>query len=971
MGRFRLNYTSYPLVVGQADKYSFEGWRKHGSSIKIEAYDGDRPVEPDELVWSNSNSESVALQDGVARALRTGFATITVTNKSGETAACDICVIDNYMRSTVQFIEPETKCYVMSVGDTHMLRAAVFPKDVLGNGAINQTLLFASGDEKVVSVDETGKMTALAEGETVITMTSQDVGRVVSCKVIVDTSGEGVRFIPNERTEEKPEYVPFGLKLSSERLVLAKGECYPVYAVVTPAVTGIENVKWSVENGAELYTELGKGCGEKTECGLKCIELSDGARNIFGASEVLVNAKECGTVRLKAEYESREGKTLAAFCKIEVQGMADDETAVMSEENTDESGRGRLLRLLEREIRLVTDQVLEIPVSVDEGIHPEDLVWTTSDEAVVTVNPKGIVKGYASGEACISVTHRRKGYLTDAVTVKVEAGNAYLRNLHICKETVTSDSVNLLWNRDSLDLLPNLNGYRISWRRCGAQHWSGPVCVNAMGYTVEGLEPDTEYTFRVETDWATVDEENGYSDSDGKKGKSGGNQAIVTETITARTLPACKVQLNVTQAPYFAKGDGRRLDTAAIQRAINDCPDGGEVYLPANRVFLSGALFLKSNMTLRVDGVLLGSTYPEHYPRIVSRWEGWRRLDIPGEQWPNRFEAQPDNHMVYASLLTLGTYEEGYAGEADYPYNIENVIICGKGMINGNGFKLAYNEGPNNYTGNGGLPVPPSPVDNATFRGSALRIHNGKSIYVKDVTIGYAPGWTVHTLYCDGLTFDRVNVVSMGDGMQAEGGRIRLLNGDGIDPESCIRVNIVNCRFHTGDDAVTLKSGRNREGNELEKPVAYVRVTDCYFYDCLSGITLGSEIASGVHDVLVQNNRIESCPIFGLWIKSSEPRGGVTRRIRYKDCYVSDAARGIMIGITAHGTTVNAADSLPEICDVSYENITFENMRGEEVELIGVPDSKLHHIRFRNIKVAGSKAGARYLLKNVRDIETD
>lgn len=965
MGLFKLNYTSYPLVVGQADKYTFEGWRECGSSIKLEAYDGEEYVEPDELVWSNSNPESVVLQDGVARALRTGYATITVTNKNGETAACDIYVIDNYMRSTVQFIEPETECYMMSIGDTHMCQAAVFPKDVFGNGAINQILLYSSEDANIVSVDETGKMTALTEGETVITMTSQDVGRFVRCKVIVDASGDGVRFEPDRRTEEKPEYVPFGLKLSRERLVLAQGESYPVYAVVTPAMMKIENVKWSVEDVAESHSE--NLSAENLVCGKKGLELSEAYQNIFGAAEVQVTAKVSGTARLKAEYKLGEGSALAAYCEIEVRDLA-DENVVASDLVT----RERLLHFSEREICMVTDQVAELPILVDESISRENLVWTTSDEGIVTVNPKGILKGYASGVAQVTVTHRKKDYLIDVITVKVEAGNACLRNLHICKETITSESVMLLWNRDSLDRFWNFKGYGISWRRCGEEQWSEPVYVNAMGYKVEGLEPDTEYTFRVEAVWETANEEMGCNDTDGENmGKSEGNGVYVSETITAHTLPACTVQINVTQAPYFAKGNGRILDTAAIQRAINDCPDGGEVYLPANRVFLSGALFLKSNMTFRVDGVLLGSTYPEHYPRIISRWEGWRRLEIPGEKWPNRFEAQPDNHMVYASLLTLGTYEEGYAKEADYPHNIENVIICGKGMINGNGFKLAYHEGPNNYTGNGGLPVPPSIVDNATFRGSALRIHNGKSIYVKDVTIGYAPGWTVHALYCDGITFDHVNVVSMGDGVQAEGGRIRLLNGDGIDPESCIRVNIVNCYFHTGDDAVALKSGRNREGNELAKPVAYVRVTDCCCYDCLSGITLGSEIASGVHDVLVQNNRIESCTIYGLWIKSAGPRGGVVKHIQYKDCYVSDAVHGIMVGITAHGTTVNAADSLPEICELSYENITFEHMRGEEVELIGVPGSKLHNILFRNIKVAGSKAGARYLLKHVRDMETD
>lgn len=976
MQTFRLNYTAYPLVVGQADKITFEGWQECGSSIELNAYRGQEQVPAEELVWENSNPECVTLQNGVARALRTGFAVITAKTAAGEAATCHISVIDNYMRGTVQTIDLEADVYEMSVGDSHVIGATAFPRDVFENGAMNRKLLFASEDENVVTVNENGNMVARAEGETAIVVTSADVGRTAKCVVKVDNSGKGVRYQRILREEQQPEYVPFGLKVSCESLVLEMGESYPVYAIVTPAVIDAGTITWWVE--PILEEQPGEGADVETEERSEVIfadgvlEVSSAYQNIFGASEVAVKAKQVGRALLKARYSAENGNAgantvqggrLVACCEIRVVGNSEVCRSEFGEKAADTAKE--LLRFNSDEVQIVADQIMQLPLIVDGAIRREDLLWKTSDESVVTVNPAGIVKGYKPGVARITVEYGKAADISQTITVMVEAGNAYLRNLHICEETITSDSVKLLWNRNCLDLLPGFAGYRISWKCSGSKQWYEPVHTDALGYTVENLEDDTEYDFKVEALRKIGDNIERTVEDEATE------TTVVIEQISAHTRSAHVVRLDVTKAPYFAVGDGRTLDTAAIQRAINDCPAGGEVYLPAHKCYLSGALFLKSDMTFRVDGVLLGSTDPAHYPRIISRWEGWRRLEIPGEQWDNRFDAQPDNHKVYASLLTLGTYEEGYAKEADYPYNIENVVICGEGMINGNGFKLAYNEGPNGYTKNGGLPVPPSPIKNATFRGSTLRIHNGKHIYVKDITIGYAPGWTVHTLYCDRLTFDHVKVISMGDGMQAEGGRIRLLNGDGIDPESCVRVNIVNCYFHTGDDAVTLKSGRNREGNELQKPVAYVRVTDCYCYDCLSGITLGSEIASGVHDVLIQNNRVESCPIFGLWIKSSEPRGGVTKHIQYKDCYVSDAAHGIMVGITAHGTTVNAADSLPEICQVSYENITFENMRGEEVELIGVPGSKLHDIIFRNIKVVGSKAGARYLLKNVRNIETD
>src|SRR5690348_16185196 len=64
-------------------------------------------------------------------------------------------------------------------------------------------------------------------------------------------------------------------------------------------------------------------------------------------------------------------------------------------------------------------------------------------------------------------------------------------------------------------------------------------------------------------------------------------------------------------ARYGAAGNGKSLDTTAIQKAIDACHDaGGGTVLFTNGRFLSGTLFLKSNITLRIEpgAVLLGST---------------------------------------------------------------------------------------------------------------------------------------------------------------------------------------------------------------------------------------------------------------------------------------------------------------------------------------------------------------------------
>ena len=198
-------------------------------------------------------------------------------------------------------------------------------------------------------------------------------------------------------------------------------------------------------------------------------------------------------------------------------------------------------------------------------------------------------------------------------------------------------------------------------------------------YTAENLEPDTEYMVKVTA--VTADDEN----------------TVINTPI--RTDKKGNVH-NVLDEPYNAKGDGETLDTDAIQSAIDSCETNDIVLIPEGYTFLTGALDLKSNMTLEVNGTLLSSKNAEDFEKrdqtvdtdtlkggvtaggavynaeaqkrlIWSRSEGW-------EQY------------CYRSLINIGYLDENtdYSGEKSYV--CENVKICGTGTITGDSYRGNY-----------------------------------------------------------------------------------------------------------------------------------------------------------------------------------------------------------------------------------------------------------------------------------------
>ena len=400
------------------------------------------------------------------------------------------------------------------------------------------------------------------------------------------------------------------------------------------------------------------------------------------------------------------------------------------------------------------------------------------------------------------------------------------------------------------------------------------------------------------------------------------NKMIVKEYEKEKIfLPTPKKRIDVSKAPYFAIGDGKTLNTQKIQRALSDCKPNELVYIPKG-IYLTGALNVYSDTEVYLEegAILQGTENPcDYLPKINSRFEG-----IEG--------------MCYRSLINMGQldWKNGY--------NCKNVIIRGKGAILGGGKALMENI-IKTETGRSYVEEEVDSIERLArrTRGRLINISNTQNVVIYGIEAGMGPAWNIHITYSD-------NIVTAGCYIHSE----EVQNGDGWDPDSSTNCTIFGCTFFTGDDSVAIKSGKNPEGNIINKPCKHIRV-----FDCVSkyghGICIGSEMSGGVEDVYIWDCNLENS-MYGIEIKGTKKRGGFVRDIHVKDC----ALPRIMFHSVGYNDDGIGAESAPVFENCSFERVAikgvYQDMQKstvscDAIELCGFdePGHELKSIEFSNI----------------------
>jgi polygalacturonase len=393
---------------------------------------------------------------------------------------------------------------------------------------------------------------------------------------------------------------------------------------------------------------------------------------------------------------------------------------------------------------------------------------------------------------------------------------------------------------------------------------------------------------------------------------------VLCAFIPASLTPAAAAapsQYNVRD--FGAAGDGRVKDTAAIQSAIEACAKagGGTVYLPAGR-YLTGTIQLRSHITFEIGpgAVILGSEDPADYPVRDDPWGAGRKS--------------------ISSLI--------YAADA------EDITITGRGTIDGQGqiwWKRQWLAAPR-----AGMPRPSTAADFeevkklANGRPQLIGIVRSKHLVIEKVHLINSPSWTIHPLFCEFVRVDGVTIENP----------VPSPNTDGINPESCRNVQIMNCRIDVGDDCVTLKSGINEVGRKMGRPDENITITNCVMLKGHGGVTIGSEMSGGVRNVVVSNCVFQGTQV-GIRVKSQRGRGAVVEGLSVSNIVMQDVLSAFTIttfymGNDRPGDVFPVNDGTPRFRDFMFSNIT---ARGSKTagQITGLKEMPVEDIAFSNVHV--------------------
>lgn len=387
------------------------------------------------------------------------------------------------------------------------------------------------------------------------------------------------------------------------------------------------------------------------------------------------------------------------------------------------------------------------------------------------------------------------------------------------------------------------------------------------------------------------------------------------------------VTLNVRD--FGARGDGIQDDTAFIQAAIMCCPKDGRVLIPKGKYRISG-IFLKSDLCIEImaGAELEADTSRFTHPILPGLIESY---DEQQEYNLGTWEGNP--LPMFAGIIT--------------GINVENVIIYGEGIVNGNASKENWWNNPKVKVG--------------AYRPRSLFLNNCRNVIVQGITFINSPSWTLHPYFSDHLGFYSVTIENPKDSP----------NTDGLDPESCQDVTIKGGRFSLGDDCIAVKSGKIYMGRKHQRPSENIVVSQCLMEFGHGAVTIGSEIAGGVKNLLVENCLFRHTDR-GLRVKTRRGRGkdAILDKIEFRNIIMDHVKTPFVVNSFYYCDPDGKSDYVqsrdpypvddrtPVIKSLKFNQIICENCHVCAGFFYGLPEQKIKSIELNEIKIVFAENAA-------------
>ena len=354
---------------------------------------------------------------------------------------------------------------------------------------------------------------------------------------------------------------------------------------------------------------------------------------------------------------------------------------------------------------------------------------------------------------------------------------------------------------------------------------------------------------------------------------------------------------------YGAVPDGQTLCTTAIQKAIDKCSlSGGGVVQLSGGKFLSGTIFMKSGVTLKIveGSTLLASTNMKHYPSTPSAYR---------------------------------TYTENYTDKSlIYGENLTNIAITGKGSYDGQGQAKIF-KNKNNHD-----------------RPYGIRFVSCTNVLIENITLRNSPMWMQHYLACDNLTIRAIRVWNHCN-----------KNNDGMDIDGCHKVLIEDCLIDSHDDAICLKSTSARAcedvtirkcttsscsnaikcGTESSGGFKNVKISDCVI-----------KTSDNKYEEVVYHKKIGTGN-GGLALEIVD--GGTMDQISISNISIKGTTAPIFIRLGNRARKFRKDMPTPEVGKMS--NVTISNVQASGTTamgcaIVGLTDHPIENLTLKNITIS-------------------